>query len=107
MKWRFVGLRFIAFGAVALAAAGAVVWGLWNSVLMPVVGVRALNYWQAIGLFLLARLLFGRFGGWGGMRKARFARGWNSLTPEERERFRRAMGPGCGGRFQEGGAEKA
>jgi hypothetical protein len=26
------------------------------------------------------------------MRKSRFVRGWNDLTPEERERFRQAMG---------------
>jgi hypothetical protein len=34
------------------------------------------------------------------MRKARIARGWHGLTPEERQRFRDAMGahrpPDCG-----------
>jgi hypothetical protein len=54
-------------------------------------------------LFLLSRVLFGRFG-WGpGMRKARWVRGWKDLRPDERERFRRAMQGREAGGFGEGG----
>lgn len=62
---------------------------------MPVIfGLPPITFWQALGLFLLSRALFGSFGGWGSrMRKARFVRGWKGLTPEERQRFRRAMDP--------------
>jgi hypothetical protein len=53
----------------------------------------------------ISRLLSGGLGGWGRrMRKARFARGWNGLTPEERQRFRDAMGPRHPGNFGEGEA---
>lgn len=97
---RFVGARVILFGIVAAGIVGLVVAGLWNTLMPAIFGLRAITFWQALGLFLLGRLLFGRFGGWGHrMRKARFVHGWKDLTPEERQRFRQAMGtsePGAG-----------
>jgi hypothetical protein len=84
---------------------GLVTVGLWNALLPSIFGLPAITFWQALGLLLLSRLLFGRLGGWGNrMHKARFARGWDSLTPEERERFQAAM-KGCRGpRFGPGEA---
>lgn len=58
-KWRFLaplGFLFI------IAAAGAVVMLLWNWLMPAIFGLIAINFWQAIGLFVLARILFGRFG---------------------------------------------
>lgn len=95
-RMRFVGLRFVLFGIVFAGVMGLATLGLWNALMPPLLGLPAISFWQALGLLLLSRLLFGRLGGWGSrMRKARFVRGWNHLTPEERQRFRRAMGP-CG-----------
>lgn len=103
-KLRFVGVRFIVFGLAALAVIGLVIFGLWNVLMPAIFGLRAINFWQALGLFLLSRVLFGRFGGWGGrVGKMRFARGWNNLTPEERERFRQAMESHHPGQFDGGG----
>ncbi len=105
---RFVGLRFIAFGAAWLAVMGLLTFELWNNLIPVIFGLSALTYWQALGLFLLCRILFGGVGGWGRrMRHARFARGWKSLTPEERERFREAMGKHCPARFQEASEPRA
>jgi hypothetical protein len=85
---------------------GLVVFALWNLLMPPILGLRAIGFWQALGLFLLSRVLFGGFGGWGrGLRKARFVRGWKDLTPDERQRFRRAMEARCPGNF--GGGEAA
>jgi hypothetical protein len=71
---------------------GLVVAGLWNVLMPAILNLPAITFWQAVGLFVLSRALFGRFGGWPpGMHKARFVRGWNHLTPEERQRFRQAM----------------
>ncbi len=93
-RTRFVGTRFILFGIVWMGIMGLVIVGLWNLLIPAILGLPAINFWQALGLFLLSRVLFGRFGGWGpGMAKARFVRGWKDLTPEERQRFRQAMGP--------------
>lgn len=98
-KLRFVGTRFILFGIVWVGVMGLLTVGLWNVLMPAILNLPAINFWQALGLLLLSRVLFGRFGShW---RKARVVRGWNSLTPEERQRFRQALGPrgagNCGG----------
>jgi hypothetical protein len=49
-------------GAIVVAVAfvlGVVVEALWNWLLPGIVGVRRITYWEAWGLFILARLLFG------------------------------------------------
>ena len=50
---------FIILAAVALL--GLIVMQLWNNILPAVTGVKALSYWQAVGLLLLCKLLFGSF----------------------------------------------
>jgi len=104
---RFVGVRFVLFGIVFVGVAGLVTFWLWNLVMPPVFGLHAISFWQALGLLVLSRILFGRFGGWGHrMLGARFARGWQLLTPEERERFRSAMRARWEGRFGEGESQQ-
>ena len=98
---RFAGVRIIVFGIVFAGIVGLATLALWNALMPAIFGLPAIDFWQALGLLLLSRLLFGRFGGWGRrFGKARFARGWQGLTPEERRRFRDAMGgsgpAGCG-----------
>ena len=105
-KFRVVGMRFVLFGIAWAAVMGLVVFGLWNALMQVVFGLRAISFWQALGLFFLSRVLFGGFGS-RGMRKTRFARGWRDLTPEQRQRFREAMGARCAERFGEGEAAKA
>jgi hypothetical protein len=96
-----VGVRILVFGIAFVGIVGLVTMALWNALMPAILGLPAINFWQALGLFLLSRLLFGRFGGLGHrMRKVRFVRGWQGLTPDERQRFRDAMGAhrpaGCG-----------
>ena len=94
-RLRFVGWRLVVFGILFVGVVGLVTLVLWNALVPAILGLPSISFWQALGLLVLSRVLFGRFGGWGrGMRKARFVRGWNHLTPEERQRFRQAMG-GC------------
>ena len=89
---RFVGVPFILFGIAAVAILGEILASLWNALMPEIFDLPAISFWQALGLFLLSRMLFGHFGDWGSrMRRARFVRGWGELTPEERQRFRRAM----------------
>jgi len=95
-KPKFVGVPFVLFGIVWVVIMGLVTLGLWNVLMPAILGLPKIGFLQALGLFLLSRVLFGRFGGWGPrLAKARFVRGWRDLTPEERQRFRRAMAP-CG-----------
>jgi len=94
-KIRFVGVRVIFFGTLAVIALGFILSALWNALIPAIFGLPAITFWQALGLFAISRILFGRFGGRPHRFNPRFARGWGSLTPEERERFRAAMGHGC------------
>ena len=34
---------------------------LWNAILPEVIGVKEINFWQAGGIFLLCKILFGGF----------------------------------------------
>jgi hypothetical protein len=92
-------LKFIAIGAVAFTAFGFVVTQLWNYLMPGLFGLHAITFWQAIGLMLLGRLLFGGFrpgrGGFG-WRGGEMRRRWESMTPEEREKFRAGMRGRCG-----------
>lgn len=73
-----------------------IVYKLWNGVLTDVIGVKAITYWQALGILVLAKILFGGFPGKGGRcgppwREKMMSRHWASLTPDEREKFREKM----------------
>ena len=94
-SWFFRGLTMIAFAAAFLAAFGYVVMALWNAVLPAVAGVHAISFFQAVGLLVLSRILFGglrgrRFGGWHW--RNRMKARWRQMSPEEREQFRSQMG---------------
>jgi hypothetical protein len=83
----------------AVAALSALVMGLWNALMPGLFGLHALNFWQALGLLVLSRVLFGRFGrsggGWRGRRD--MMQRWAQMSPEEREQWRaRVMRGGCG-----------
>ena len=95
-KYRFLIPVFI---VGFLAIFSFAVYELWNHVLTDVLGVKTITYWQALGILVLARILFGGFpckrGGppW----RRGMMEHWQSLTPEEREKLREKMGHRCGG----------
>jgi len=101
-RWWLYGLKFALFIVIAIAAAGFVVMSLWNALLPDLFGWQALGFWQALGLLVLARILFGGWRGRGhGMHmhwRARMAERWERMTPEEREKFRAGMHGRCGHR---------
>lgn len=63
---------------------GYVVQTFWNWLVPPIFGWSEVTFWQALGLLVLARILFGGRGGWFSQSRPRFSR-------EERERFRERM----------------
>jgi hypothetical protein len=100
-----VGTKFLMFAVIFVPIIGLITVALWNALMPRIFGLPAISFWQALGLLLLSRLLFGRLGGWGHrMRKSRFVHGWKDLTPEERQRFRQAMGSHCPPKFGPGEA---
>ena len=55
------GLIFIAI----LAAVIAIVMLLWNALIPSIIGWYTISYWQAAGLLILCKMLFGGFGRFG------------------------------------------
>ena len=80
----------------AIAALGWMVMLLWNAV-MPAVfaGIRSIDYWHAVGLLVLSRILFGGFRGHAGWHRHRHWRRWEAMTPEEREQLRQSFSERC------------
>jgi hypothetical protein len=80
---------------VVVAVAGFVVKGLWNALMPQIFGLHMLTFWQALGLLLLTKLLFGGFhrhsGGGKGRWRNQMRERWEKMSPEERERFREGM----------------
>jgi uncharacterized membrane protein len=93
--------------AVFITLGGVIVQHLWNWLVPALFGWRTITFWQALGVLVLCRILFGGFGlhgsGRSGMRRRmaermeeRMAERWEKMTPEERERFRQGMRGRCG-----------
>lgn len=98
-KFRFlIPLFILAF----LALFSFAVFELWNHVLADVLGVKLITYWQALGILVLARILFGGFPfrrgpGFGPpWRHHKMMEQWQSMTPEQREKLREEMRQRCG-----------
>jgi hypothetical protein len=91
-KWIFV-LAPIGI-VVFMIVGGEVVMHLWNWLLPALFGWRQVTFWQALGLLVLCRILFGRLGGHR-PRGGKWRR-WERMTPEEREKFRQGMRSRCG-----------
>lgn len=52
----------IPFGIIAMGAlTGLVIMSLWNWMMPAIFGLGVITFWQAIGLFILGRLLVGGF----------------------------------------------
>jgi hypothetical protein len=49
-----------------LAGLGLVVMSLWNWLMPALFGLKLIGYWQALGLIILSKTLFGGFRGSGG-----------------------------------------
>ncbi len=90
-KWFF----FAPLAIAAIVLFGFITMALWNALLPEIFNLPAINFWQAAGLLILARLFFG-----GGPSK------WNrssahvnpvfrnkikNMSPEERKEFFRNM----------------
>jgi len=97
--WFLKILKFILFAMLFLLVFSFVVMWLWNWLMPALFGWHVITFWQALGVLLLSKILFGGFRGgphrhWG-WRRRMFER-WEQMTPEEREKFRESMRSRCG-----------
>jgi hypothetical protein len=98
-KWMFRGAKFVLFAMLVAVVLSLVVMSLWNWLMPALFALHRIGFWQALGLLVLAKILFGglrgRHGslvGWRGRMMER----WAQMTPEEREKFREGMSGRCG-----------
>ncbi|WP_375326082.1 hypothetical protein [Flagellimonas sp. GZD32] len=61
-------IAMIILGTIIFLLANYLLMRLWNWLMPDLFGVGTVTYWQALGIFILAKLLFG-FGGGGGKSK--------------------------------------
>jgi len=93
MKKGFWIAKIAAFGVVAVGVFGWIIMLLWNWLVPALFGGPLVNFWQALGLLLLSKILLWS-GGKGGHHHGGHWRGyywkkkWDGMTPEEREVFK-------------------
>ncbi len=88
---RFTPLKVLSIIVIFIAIASALsalVMFLWNAILPEVVGVKPLTFWKAMGLLLLAKILFGGLGRFAGgkrhSKRRQWRNKWMKMNPEER-----------------------
>ena len=89
---------FIPFAIAAfLALTGFVVMNLWNYLLPGILHVGMITFWQALGIFVLCKILFGfgrgrhRMGGGPPWMRHKMAERFKNMSPEEKEKFKEQM----------------
>ncbi len=100
MKNKFRGkIALFVLGGIAMlfAVSGIVMW-LWNLLLPEIIGVKIITFWQAMGILVLSKILFGGFGGKNHgkekFRKLKEER-MNGMSDEEKEKFKEMWKQRC------------
>jgi len=106
---RRVAFPFILIALLLVSLFSFIVMTLWNTILSPVLNISVINFWQALGILVLAKILFGGFpGGWRGRprwgwnkemfeKRKEMLEKWQTMTPEEREKFKQEWRSHCRG----------
>ena len=89
---------FILISIALLLAVGGIVMLLWNWLMPIIFGLKSITYIQALGLFLLSRILFSTFG-FAHRRppfmNPRFKEKMMNMTNEERKQFKDEWNSRC------------
>ena len=83
-------LFFIGLAVLFVFVTGNVVMYLWNAILPDVINAKPITFWQGVGIFILARLLFGSFKGGPPSRSKRehWKNKWTNMSEDERHEFK-------------------
>jgi hypothetical protein len=98
------GLKIFLFGLLGVffvVLLGYVTMMLWNWLVPALFAGPVITFWQALGLWVLSKILFGGFGGkrWGGgghyshspWKQHYYQKKMSGMTPEDRDRFKKKM----------------
>ncbi|WP_312090817.1 hypothetical protein [Chryseobacterium sp.] len=77
---------------------------LWNCLLPEILGVKTIGFWQAMGILVLSKILFGGFHGKFGqgmkqIRAKHFEHRMEGMSAEEKEKFKEIWKQRCSGGF--------
>jgi len=99
MKTTKMRRHWFGFGIIGLSIFALVilcVMALWNGLIPTIFGITKITFWQAAGLIILSKLLFGCFrcGRWGHHRfpyhwrkENQLHEKWMTMSPEERKEY--------------------
>jgi len=93
-----IAIKVALVGTLAIVVFGFVVMGLWNWLMPALFGWRLITFWQALGLVVLSKTLFGGFHTHAGRHthwRRRMRERWGQMTPEEQEKFREGIDAFC------------
>lgn len=111
--WIRKAIKFFCFGLAFFGLMGWVTQWLWNTLLPAILDARPITFWQALGLLVLSRILFGGWGRGGGWRgkgeqwhragvpagrkhwKEKMAERWEKMPPEQREALKNRWKDRC------------
>ena len=91
--WKY-GIKMAFWFLAMIIIVGFVVMELWNWLIPEIFNGNTINYWQALGVLMLARLLtgFGKssMGHWKNKMSSSYkmSRGWSSMSDEDKDRMR-------------------
>lgn len=91
-------IAVILLAPVLIALLGYVVMALWNWLMPGIFGLKLITFWEALGLLILSKLLFGKMSIDGKGRKdikEKLQQKIDCMTPEERENFKAQMRERC------------
>lgn len=95
--------RFFYLPLLLIAAAliiGAVVMLLWNAILPSLLNINSITYWQAVGLLVLCKILFGGFGprrsgGGPPFKRPYWKDKWSNMSDDEKLKFKEEWRKRC------------
>ncbi|MBS1580494.1 MAG: hypothetical protein JST29_12750 [Bacteroidetes bacterium] len=94
---KIIGITICVISIAALLS--WVVMLLWNGVLVTVTGVKLISFWQAVGILLLSKILFGGFGKGFSKHKRKWnfemKEKWEHMSVEEKEKFKQEWRNKC------------
>ena len=90
---------FVPLIIILIFGLGFVVQYLWNALLPEIIGVGTVTYWQAMGILVLSKILFGGFNGGKDKKSKRknckkgkisdLKEKWEQLDHEQKEKIKR------------------
>ena len=99
-------LKVIVLAPLFIFLAGYLLMSLWNWLVPELFHGPFINFWQALGIFVLSKILFGGFKGKGGRCccgkggeggwKEKMRSHWGHLSSEERDQLRNRFYNKCG-----------